>query len=334
MNSARFGNNRIILPASDSIIKNAHLKFLNVEKVIADAKSNRSSRHDAFLSCLYENSMDCFFMKRGELINVVRFEHSDRFFVSLTSALNKAKRSQKGYITMDKTSPNVFALLCESILYAPIVRDLPSSVVSFKDLVKELNRKKFNGFIELEGEFDLNYVVFESGLPKKTYLSHTFPSDKEKKIMVLISEQLLHYPYKISVYETPQAACSEIYEQSPPHLVNFLSKIVSSVIKELRSGRKATPASYEVTIHATREKLIADYPLIRMISIDLEGNLVYNGISTAETFVETVASWLAMMVIMMTDGESPVYVNKIHKVLEPHRVTLDSIKFYNYFYVL
>ncbi|MFC1850892.1 hypothetical protein ACFL27_11920 [candidate division CSSED10-310 bacterium] len=316
----------ITLPTTGNIVHNAQLRYVNIDKVLADSKSDRASKYDGFLNIAYQDSADTLILQSGEIINAVRFTTHDRFVIPVTEVIKKAKTLKAALLNLDKTEMRVIQLLLASILYAPEIKNVPGHCVDFKTFLKQLNTRRWNGFLEFSAPHEINFLTVEAGIPRKTFFSEKLALDHGKKFMLALVDLLGTKQYKISAYPYLQLHDKFLKQIHPAQIVLF-SKVFLAVFNYISQEMGATSA-HEM-FRATQQELDEDFPLLLTMAIDRQGNLIYNGISQPEVFTDSLSAWFNGSIMKITQTTKIEIIPAIEDILKPDQVTLNSLGFYN-----
>jgi len=318
------------LPVTNNVVSNAQIRYVRIDKLLADSKSDRSSKYDAFLSCSYEKNSDIFILRGGEVINAVRIDRSHRLLLAINEGLERARKAKRGVINLDKTDFTAAQLFIASVFYTPVIQRLPGKSLDLKMFLKEMNRLRWNGFLELTYQDEYNYLTIEEGVPRKIFFCRALLHFRDQKLLPSLVELLQDGNYIVTVYACPHHNLSQLMEQVLPAQIALLSKIFGDVLLCLLQeiGASGTREMFLVA----QQELEEEFPLLQVMSIDLRGNLVYNGISKPQSFIDTLSIWLSTTITQITQTTNIDIVPRVNDVLEPNRVTLESLGFFNNFH--
>ncbi|MBN2381472.1 hypothetical protein JXQ70_01185 [bacterium] len=313
------------LPITGSILKNAQLRYVNLEQLISDSKSSRASKHDAFLSCAYHDSIDLLLIHKGEIVNALRFEDSRRSFISINEALARAQKVKLGILNYEKTEIDVHYLILATLYFRPQLRNLNGNSIKYKDLLKVLFAKKWSGFIEFGLPHELNFMTISEGQPRKTYLNESLLKKHGPKIVPQLGTIMAAQSYYCAAYKIESSR--PLFSQVSPSHIALFAQLFLDIFHALQDqlGKSGT---LEFFLSA-REEIIAENLLMFRLTIDLNGKLIYNGIAEARTFTSTLSAWLQATMTKMIATTRCNVVTIVRNVLQPHDLTLRALGFYS-----
>lgn len=279
-------------PTGTPHLQNAKLSFVNFDSILRDSKVERASKISGLITVLYPDATELLFLRQGEPVNAARFTRTDRSIIPISEAIDKAKKSPVGTVSIYEVADELLAMILATFNTKPAVEAVDAAETEPDTVLEKFASTKFTGFVELRRGVELSYVRFDGGKPVHGYFSGR-PGDE-------VSEEILRKylalrdpeggSVKLDIYEvTP-----ERIEQATPALISLFLKMMNAMIQEY--GALVGPILAEKTLHSSRELAAKEFSLLTDFVIDKDLTVSGEPLASPDDLSRAFAAWTDILV--------------------------------------
>jgi hypothetical protein len=149
----------MFLPEGTTRYKPINIELVNVDKLVLSLEQDRFT---GFLEFDTGDSQVVILFERGEILRSFKAEDG----TPALQSVDVLKELYSGEVRGVVLPPEVVEMMARLLLCTPLHYNLSSSFTDFKTLLRNLETNQFSGFVEVETEGGVHYVVMERGGPR------------------------------------------------------------------------------------------------------------------------------------------------------------------------
>ncbi|MBU7022612.1 MAG: hypothetical protein HXS40_00470 [Theionarchaea archaeon] len=149
----------MFLPEGTTRYKPINIELVNVDKLVLSLEQDRFT---GFLEFDTGDSLFVILFETGEILRFFKMEDG----TPALQSVDVLKELHSGEVRGVVLPLEVVEMMARLLLCTPLHYNLSSSFTDFKTLLRNLETNQFSGFVEVETEGGVHYVVMERGGPR------------------------------------------------------------------------------------------------------------------------------------------------------------------------
>jgi len=259
------------------------LAYVHLQNLLNDAKRDRTARVSGYVAVAIADELLVFFLQRGEAVNAVIVDGSERRSMSINSALSRLPAEPElGEVCFHEASDEQLACMYRTLLFEP--ERWPEDVVPAdpRSLFPYLRDAAFDGVVEVRVGTAVNYLRLRDGLISRTFFCDPPPVSPGEQLSRLFAgggpfgrAQVQHW-----------TGVPPLPVQAPPALFAAYREVAQSLVAELdRAGLPGAESAEQ-----GRFLLLAEYPLLSLF--DPSSAETAEPVVDDRTLTQAVAVWV------------------------------------------
>lgn len=274
----RFPNVRALLPRT-------RLAYVHLQNLLTDAKRDRAARVFGYVAIWLPDEMLLLYMEEGELVNATASADGRHWrALPIGEAIAKVPNAAEyGEICFHEASDEQLAAMYATQVTPELGWPPELPVTSTPAVLGNLMATLFDGLLEVTADGEVNYIVFQHGMPLRGY----FVNDEAEPDLAVRTRALLDRAFRhgggARRWDVPPALAN----QAAPALIAAYRELVGTLMRRLYEH--GAESSFAVAEHA-RQHLIGKHPALEKFSLNIPNQR--DPVVDAPALSTAIAAWL------------------------------------------
>jgi hypothetical protein len=251
-------------PKLRALLPRTRLAYVHLQNLLTDAKRDRSARVFGYVAIWLPEELLVLYMEEGDLVNATATTDGRRWrALPIGEAVSKVPNAAEyGEICFHEAEDEQLAAMFATQLTPDMGWPPELPVTSAGAILGNLMATLFDGLLEVTTDGEVNYVVFQHGMPLRAYCASDAPDANDASRVRALLDRALQNGGSARRWEVPPV----LPNQAAPALIAAYRELVGTLMRRLQeSGAESALAVAE---HA-RHHLIAQHPSLEKFSLTI-----------------------------------------------------------------
>jgi hypothetical protein len=284
-------------PKLRALLPRTRLAYVHLQNLLTDAKRDRAARVFGYVAIWLPEELIVLYMEEGNVVNATASADGRRWrALPIGEAVAKVpSAAEYGEICFheaeDEQLAAMYATQCTPDLGWPSELALTSANAVLANLMATL----FDGVLEVITDGDVNYIVFQHGMPLRGYYANdVFVNDETVRARALVS-RAVENGGSVRRWDVPPV----LPNQAAPALILAYRELMATLVRRLHEH--GADSATAVAEHA-RHHLAARHPALERFSLSIPNQR--DPVVDAPALSAAVAAWIGetLMHLHLPDG--------------------------------
>ncbi|MBM3907632.1 MAG: hypothetical protein FJ363_06065 [Gemmatimonadetes bacterium] len=284
-------------PKIRALLPRTRLAYVHLQNLLTDAKRDRAARVFGYVAIWLPEQLLVLYMEEGDLVNATATVDG-RVWRALPIGEAVAlvpNAAEYGEICFHEAEDEQLAAMHATQVLPDLGWPAELALTSAPALLGHLMATLFDGLLEVVVDGDVNYLVFQFGVPLRGYYANdVFVNDEQARARALIG-RAVEGGGTVRRWDVPPA----LPNQAAPALITAYRELMTTLVRRLQEHGAGSATA--VAEHA-RHHLAAKHPVLEKFSLTIPNQR--DPVVETPALSEAMAAWLreTLMHLHLPDG--------------------------------
>jgi hypothetical protein len=273
-------------PKVRALLPRTRLAYVHLQNLLTDAKRDRAARVFGYVAIWLPEELLVLYMEEGDLVNATATTNGRQWrALPIGEAVGKVPNAAEyGEICFHEASDEQLAAMYASQVTPELGWPPDLTITGPASVLGNLMATLFDGLLEVSADGEVNYIVFQHGMPLRGYfVNDDAIPDLAARVRALL-ERALGRRGTVRRWDVPPALAN----QAAPALIAAYRELVGTLMRRLYEN--GAESAFAVAEHA-RQHLISRHPALEKFSLNIPNQR--DPVVDAPALSAAIAAWLS-----------------------------------------